>query len=107
MKVFGKSLSEYFYFQRWLIALIIVVGFARLGLSLAGVPTSIVKWVSLTALALVGILYAAIAVPRAGFGGYKHLLPLYLVQASTANIIIAGAIVFSAVSGATNLYSAH
>jgi hypothetical protein len=106
MKIIGKSISEYFAFQRVIISLILIVGFVRLGLSLAGFPTSTVKWISLTALALVGIVYCAIEVPRTGFGGYKHLLPLYLMQAGVANLIIAGGIALSAVTGTQNIYSA-
>jgi hypothetical protein len=102
----GKSVSEYFAFQRVILILILVVGFTRLGLSLAGVPTSTVKWISLTALALVGIIYCGIEVPRTGFGGYKHLLPLYLIQAGLANLIIAGGIALSAATGTPNIYSA-
>ena len=77
MKVFHKSLSEYFEFQRVIMILILAVGFARLLLSLAGVTDSIAKWFSLTAFATIGIIYCAVQVPRRGFGGYKHLLPLY------------------------------
>jgi hypothetical protein len=106
MQIMGKSVSEYFAFQRVIMVLILVVGITRLALSLAGFPTSTVKWISLTALALVGVVYCAIEVPRTGFGGYKHLLPLYLMQAGVANLIIAGAIVLSAVTGTPNIYSA-
>jgi hypothetical protein len=102
----GKSVAEYFAFQRVIMILIVVVGFTRLGLSLAGAPTSTVKWISLTALALVGIAYCAIEVPLTGFGGYMHLLPLFFMQAGTANLIIAGAIALSAITGTPNIYSA-
>src|SRR5262245_53341792 len=74
MKIFGKSGSEYFAFQKAIVILIVVVGLARLGMSLAGFPISTVKWISLTAVAMVGIVYCAVQVPRTGFGGYKHLL---------------------------------
>ena len=67
MRIFGKPVSEYFTFQKTILILIIVVGLGRLGLSLAGLPTSSVKWISLTAMAVVGIVYAAIQVPRRGF----------------------------------------
>ena len=106
MKMMGKSLSEYFAFQRVIMVLILIVGIARLALSLAGFPTSTVKWISLTALALVGIVYCAVKVPRTNFGGYKHLLPLYLMQAGVANLIIAGGIALSAITGTPNIYSA-
>ena len=105
MKIFGKSLSEYFAFQWSIMMLIIVIGFARLLLSLAGVPDSVVKWLSLTAFAVVGIVYCAVQVPRTRFGGYKHLLPLYFMQAATGNLIIASGIAISAISGKENIFS--
>ena len=102
----GKSVSEYVAFQRVFMALILIVGLTRLGMSLAGFPTSTVKWISLTALALLGIVFCAIEVPRTGFGGYKHLLPLYVMQAGLGNLIIAFGIALSAISGTPNIYSA-
>jgi len=106
MKILGKSVSEYFAFQKIIMILIIVAGLGRLSLSLAGVPESIVKWVSLTAMAIVGIVYCGVWVPQKGFGGYKHLLPLYVMQAGTGNFIIAGGIGLAAVTGTNNIYSA-
>jgi hypothetical protein len=106
MKIFGKPLSEYFAFQSWFIVLIVVVGVARLALSLAGVPASSVKWVSMSALALAGVVYCAVQVPRTGFGGYRHLLPLYAMQAGVANLISAAAIVLAIFTGTDNIYTA-
>jgi len=105
VRVFHKTLSEYFAFQRAIMVLILAVGLARLLLSLAGVSDSVVKWFSLTALAIIGIVYCAIQVPRTGFGGYKHLLPLYVMQAGTGNLIIAGGIALSAITGKENIFS--
>jgi hypothetical protein len=105
MKIFGKSAGEYFAFQKGIMILIVVVGLARLGLSLSGLPASSVKWFSLTAVGVIGILYCGVRVPISGFGGYKHLLPLYFMQSLTANIIIAGGIALSAVTGQENIYS--
>src|SRR5262245_60947911 len=106
MTILGKTPSEYFAFQKVIMILIIAVGLGRLGLSLAGFPVSTVRWLSLTALALVGIVYCGVMVPRTGFGGYKHLLPLFVMQAGTANLIIAGAIALAAITGTDNIYSA-
>ncbi len=105
MKVFGKSISEYFAFQKIIMILILVVGITRLALSVAGLPDSIVKWLSLTALSFVGIAYCGIKVPRTGFGGYKHLLPLFVWQAGVANIIIVAGIVLGTLTGSQNIFS--
>ena len=105
VKIFNKTLSDYFSFQRAIMILIIAVGLLRLVLSLAGGSDSVVKWFSLTAVAVVGIIYCAVQVPRKGFGGYKHLLPLYLLQSVTGNLIIAGGIALSAITGKENIFS--
>src|SRR5262252_6431282 len=105
MKVFGKSAGEYFAFQKGIMILIVVVGLVRLGLSIGGFPTSVVKWVSLTVVGLIGIVYCGVQVPRTGFVGYKHLLPLYFMQSLTGNIIIAGGIVLAVITGRENIYS--
>jgi hypothetical protein len=57
MKIFGKSLSDYIRFERRFLILVLVVGLARLALSLLGVPNSTVKFLSLTVLYLLGMLY--------------------------------------------------
>ena len=85
---------------------IVVVGIGRLVLSLAGVSNDNLKWLSLTLVAFLGVLYCAIEVPRRGFGSYRHLLPLYFMQSATANFIIAGSILLSVVTGKENIYSA-
>jgi hypothetical protein len=105
MTVFGKSVSEYFRFQRWLMLLIIIVGMGRLLLSLAGISDSLTKWLSLTGLAVVGIVYCAVKVPLTQFGGKKHLLPLFVMQAGTANLIIAAGIALSVLTGKQNIFT--
>ncbi len=76
MPVFGKTLSEYIQFLKPILVLILIVGLARLFLSLAGAPNSTVKWLSLTVVTLLGALYCAIRVHTSGFGSYQQLLPL-------------------------------
>lgn len=105
MKVFGKSVAEYFAFQKSIMILIVVVGLARLALSIGGFPSSLVRWFSLTIVAVVGMIYCGIEVPRTGFGGYKHLLPLFFMQSLTANLIISGSIALAAITGRENIYS--
>ena len=106
MKVFGKSLSEYVGFSKWILGLITVVGVGRLVLSLAGLPNSEVKWLSITGAGLTGIVYFAVRVPTAGFGGYKHLLPLLVLQAAVANGIVISAILIAMATGVDNIFSA-
>ena len=56
MRVFGKSIGDYVRFAAWVVALVAVVGFARLASSLAGLPVSSVRLLSVTTTALLGIV---------------------------------------------------
>ena len=107
MKIFGKSLSEYVNFEKEFLILILVVGLARLILSLAGVPNSAVRFVSLTALTLIGLLYYSVRVYTSGFGSYKQLLPVLALQVILANLIIIFALMLSIVTGKENIFSAR
>ncbi len=106
MRIFGKPLAEYFSFQKWILALIIVVGIGRLALSLAGLPNSSVKWISVTGALIVGLLYCAIQVPRTNFGSYRHLLPLFVIQGVLSQLIVVIAIILAIQTGADNIFSA-
>jgi hypothetical protein len=105
MRIFGKSLSEYIEFQKVILGLILVVGVIRLALSLAGVSVGIAKLFSVTVLVLIGIVYYGIRVPRSGFGGYKHLLPLSVIQTLLSQIIVIAAIALAIFTGTDNIYS--
>ena len=104
--IFGKPLSEYIRFQRVILGLIIVVGLARLVLSLAGVSTDVVKFLSMTVVAIAGVFYYGIRVHTTGFGTYKHLLPLLYVQSITANTIAVTGILISRFTHQPNVFTA-
>lgn len=106
MPVFGKSLSDYVRFERVILWLILAVGLARLLLSLAGLPSDTVKFFSMTVVVLAGIFYCGIAVPLAGFGGYRHLLPLLFLQDLLANGISILGIVLARF-GLHNIFAAN
>jgi hypothetical protein len=107
MKIFGKSLSEYVSFEKEFLILTMAVGMGRLILSLSGVPNSAVKFVSLTAVTLLGLIYYSVRVYTSGFGSYKQLLPVLALQVILSNLIIIFAIVLSNVTGKENIFSAH
>jgi hypothetical protein len=115
--MFGKKVTEYVRFERWILILIVVVFALRLGLSLAGVsnagtPTNFyyaakaTEWVSINLVLVVGILYCAIAVQTTGFGTYKHLFPLLLFQTSIAHWLIGMGIILGIVTGHNNIFTA-
>jgi hypothetical protein len=105
MKIFGKTLAEYISFQKYILLAIIVVGGGRLALSLAGVPDSAAKWLSITALMLFGVVYYGIKVHTSGFGSYKHLLPLVVIQSFVGELIIAVGVVISIFTDQDNIFS--
>jgi hypothetical protein len=106
MTIFGKSLSEYISFQKDILWFITIVGLGRLALSLAGVPNSTTKFVSVTVAVLLSWFYVSYKVHKKQFGSYKQLLPLVTIQNLWANIIIAGAIALAIFTGKGNIFTA-
>jgi hypothetical protein len=104
--VFGKKLSDYIQFEKWILILIFVVFATRLGLSLADTPFTLTRWVSINIVLLIGLVFCSIAVHTTGFGSYKQLLGLLLVQWVPAHILIASAIVLGILTGVDNAYTA-
>jgi hypothetical protein len=104
--MFGKSLSAYVRFQRWILILIVLAFAIRLGASLAGVPNEATKWISVNLALFVGLLYCSVAVHTRGFGSYKQLFGLLLVQTFVAEILIALAIVFGILTATDSIYTA-
>jgi hypothetical protein len=76
-------------------------------ISLAGVPNSTVKWLSVTAVALLGLVYYAIRDHTTGFGSYKQLLPLSTIQNLLTHVLIASAIVVAIRSSAAATRGKH
>lgn len=106
MTIFGKSLSDYVRFEQGFLILVAVVGVARLGLSLLGVPNSTAKFLSLTVLFLLGMVYYAVNVYTSGFGSYKQLLPVLALPVIIGNCIIITGIVIAIETGKDNIFSA-
>lgn len=104
--IFGKRLSEYASFEKGILWLIAIVGIARLALSVAGVSNSAAKWLSITVVTLLAAIYVSIKVHTSGFGSYKQLLPLLLLQTVVAHVIVAAGIVLSIVTQKDNIFSA-
>jgi hypothetical protein len=103
--MFGKRISEYLEFQKVVLGVLVVVGLARLGLSLAGMPTRTVAWFSMNVVAWAGIVYYGVAVHTRGFGSYRHLLPLGLFQTIVQQAIAVLGILL-AIAGLDNVYAA-
>ena len=104
--IFGKSLSDYVSFEKGFLILVLVVGLARLALSLLGVPNSTAKFLSLTVLFLLGMVYYSVRVQTSGFGSYKQLLPVLALPVIVGNCIIIAGIILAILTAKDNIFSA-
>jgi hypothetical protein len=103
--MFGRRLSQYLGFQKVVLGLLVTVGLARLGLSLAGLPDTTVAWLSMNAVAWAGALYYGVAVHTRGFGSYRQILPLAFFQTVLQQCIAVLGILL-AIGGHANVYAA-
>jgi hypothetical protein len=106
MTVFGKRLSDYAGFVKVFLGVILVVGILRLSLSLAGMPNSTAKWLSMSTVVWIGVVYAAIRVYTTGFGSYKQLLPIVVLLNAASQAVSIVAILIAIVTATDNVYSA-
>jgi hypothetical protein len=103
--MFGKPIAGYLAFQRVFLVLLVAVGLLRLGLSLSGVPDSTTRWLSMNVVLWAATLYYGVAVHTRGFGSYKQLLPLVLIQVLVFQAIASFGIVL-AIAGFPNVFAA-
>src|SRR5712671_998238 len=105
MTIFGKSLSEYIAFAKLFLVLILAAGVIRLALSLEGVPNSTTRWFTMTGLAWIGVIYYSIRVRTSGFGSYKQLLVILVLQDWIAQAIAVIGIAIAMATGINNVFS--
>ena len=103
--MFGKPYGDYVRFQKTWLILIAVVGFARLALSIYGVPDMTVRFFSMNVVGVVALFYYGLRVGPSGFGSYRHLLPLVFNQNFLTNAIVVLGIALSAM-GKPNIFDA-
>lgn len=104
--MFGKTVTQYLGFQKVVLALIVLAWLVRLTLSLTGTPNASAKWISVTVVLLLGVVYYGVAVHTRGFGSYKQLYPLVLFQSLVGEGLVALAIVLAILTGVDNIYTA-
>ena len=104
--MFGKTVNQYLSFQKVVLALIVLAWLVRLALSLAGTPNASARWISVTSVLLLGVLFYGVAVHTRGFGSYKQLYPLVLFQSLLGEGLVALAIVLAIFTGRDNIYTA-
>jgi hypothetical protein len=105
MMIFGKRLSEYVAFCKWFLILIPAAGIIRLALSLAGAPNSTAKWISMTALIWIAVVYCSIRVHTTGFGSFRHLLVLCVLLNLSDQVVAMSGILIAILTGADNIFS--
>jgi len=103
--MFGRTLAEYVRFQKPVFVLIAVVWALRLALSLAGVSIALAQLVSITGVLLATVFYYPWALQRSGFGSFKQLYALCLIQGVFSQTLVALAIVLAIVTGQDNIYT--
>ena len=105
MTIFGKRLSEYIVFAKLFLILIFAAGAIRLTLSLNGVPFETTRWFSMTALAWLGTIYYSIRVHTTGFGSFKQLLVILILQDWIAQAFAITGIAIAIATGTDNVFS--
>src|SRR4029453_14099037 len=83
-----------------------LVGIVRLALSVSGTPNETARWLSMTALVWIAVIYCSIRIHTSGFGSYKHLLVICVLLNLSMQIISISGIVLAALTGTTNIFSA-
>jgi hypothetical protein len=104
--IFGKRLSDYAAFCRVFLILIAAIGISRLALSLGGAPNATAKWLSMTVVVWIGVIYYSIRIHTSGFGSYKQLLPIVALLNITAQVIAIVGIAIAMFTGNDNIFSA-
>ena len=104
--MFGKTVTQYLGFQKVVLVLIVLAFLVRLMLSLSGTPNATAKWISVTVVLLLGVVYYGVTVHTSGFGSYKQLYPLVLFQSVLGEGLVALAIVLAIFTGRDNIYTA-
>ena len=103
--MFGKTIGEYVRFQKPVLLLITAVWALRLAMSLAGVPDSTGRFVSITVVVLVAPLYYAWLLNDGGFGSFKQLYALCLIQGVYSQTLVALAIALAIFTGHDNIFT--
>jgi len=104
--MFGKKFGDYVRFESWVLILIAIAFATRLAVGMSGTPVATTKWISINLVLLIGLIYCSIAVHTTGFGSYKHLFGLLLVQNGLAHLLIAGGIALAILTMTNNIYTA-
>ena len=104
MPLFGMTLNDYLGYAKFVIIVTVAVGVVRLALSLADAG-SIAVWFSLNVVGLLAMIYFAVSVHTSGFGSYKQLLVLLLIQGVVSQVTIGLGVAVTPLTGIETVYS--
>ena len=106
MKMGGHGLREHIRLLMPLFGLITAVWLLRLIMDKAGTPPSIVRMASVTVAGAASILLAVLLIHFKAFGGYGNVVVSAFLLELYEQLLICGAIAFSALTNSVNVYSA-
>jgi hypothetical protein len=106
MKIGGHGLREHIHLLMPLFGLIAAVWLLRLVLDKAGAPPTVVRMVSVTVAGAASILLAVLLIHFKAFGSYGNVVLAAFLLEFWSQLLICGAIAFSAITGTTNIYTA-
>jgi hypothetical protein len=106
MKIGGHGLREHIHLLMPLFGLIAAVWLLRLVLDKAGAPPTVVRIVSVTVAGAASILLAVLLIHFKAFGSYGNVVVAAFLLEFWSQLLICGAIAFSALTGTTNIYTA-
>ena len=106
MKIDNHGLREHIRFLMPLFGLIAAVWLLRMVLDKAGTPPAIVRMVSVTVATAASILLAVLLIHFKAFGSYASVVVSAFLLELWSQLLICGAIAFSAVTGTANVYTA-
>jgi hypothetical protein len=88
------------------LGLITAVWALRLVLALAGAPSFLVRWCSVTFAGAFSVLLLVLLIHTRRFGGYANVVAASFLLACWEQLLIALSIAFTALTGMANIYSA-
>jgi hypothetical protein len=106
MRIGGHGLREHIHLLKPLFGLIAAVWLLRMVLDKAGTPPTVVRMVSVTVAGAASILLAVLLIHFKSFGSYANVVAAAFLLELWAQLLICGAIAFSALTGTVNIYTA-
>lgn len=106
MKICGQGLKHHIRLLMPLFGLITAVWALRMVLDTAGAPSTLVRLCSVTVTGAASVLVAVLLIHARRFGSYPNVVLAAFLLVIWQQLLISGAIAFSALTGIRNIYSA-